>query len=306
MRIVYVRVAYILLPLSVVFIKYFPAIGRVPNRSGSNIFAGVALHKNGLGCTVFILGLFLFIDLLYIIRTNDRKLRLDAWIRVAMLATGIWLLITCASLTSMLSLSLGCALLWTTGHLTRKIGARRTLQYGTSLIVFVAILEYGFNATATISELSGRGSGFSGRTWIWELVREVNTDPVFGGGFYSFWSTPEAEEISALFKGTLASAHNGLLEMYLDGGGIGFGLLVAILILWAHRSTKRMLAGTFYGQLCLCFLLLAVVNNFSETHYFRFTPLWFTLLALMIDIMPRVQISTMRASISRLYAATGG
>mgnify|MGYP005866933777 CR=1 FL=1 len=122
----------------------------------------------------------------------------------------------------------------------------------------------------------------SGRTWIWELVRSANTDPLVGCGFYTFWTTPEAEEISALFKGTLASAHNGILEMYLDGGLIGASLLILLLVVWLRRSAVEMLRGSFRGQLCLCFLLLAVANNFSETHYFRFTPIWFTLLALMI------------------------
>ncbi len=44
------RCAYVLIPLSIVFIKYFPDLGRVYHRhSGELMITGVSLHKNGLG-----------------------------------------------------------------------------------------------------------------------------------------------------------------------------------------------------------------------------------------------------------------
>lgn len=156
-------------------------------------------------------------------------------------------------------------------------------------IACLAAFNYGFDVTGKISEAFGRGENFSGRTYIWEMVEKAHTDPIMGCGFYSFWSTPAAQEISDIFMGTLSTVHNGILEMYLDGGAIGVALLILLLLVWGWRSSKQFFEGTVRGRLALSFWLLAVINNFSETHYFRFTPLWFTLLVLMIDYPPSRQ-----------------
>ena len=155
-----------------------------------------------------------------------------------------------------------------------------------AVIACVAVLEFGFNLSGMILDLLGRDRTMSGRTWIWEMVEETHTDPLIGAGFYSFWSTDAARKISALFLGTLNSAHNGFLEMYLDGGAIGLALLILLLLTWARRSVRRMLTRTVLGRLGLCFWILAVIYNFSETNYFRLEPLWFTLLILMIQCPP--------------------
>ena len=42
-RVVFVRIAYILFPLSIVAIKWFPAIGRVARNSGDSMFRGLTL-----------------------------------------------------------------------------------------------------------------------------------------------------------------------------------------------------------------------------------------------------------------------
>lgn len=302
LKIIYVRLSYIIFPLSIVLIKYFPAIGRVPNRSGSNIFAGVATHKNGLGAIVFVTGLFLFIDLLHLKNREEERRNIDEWIRIGMLVLGFYLLFTCQSLTSILSLTLGAFIIWMMSRLSLTWSPRRVLNLGLVAIIFAGILEFGFDATTTISEWAGRGSGFSGRTLIWDMVKAADTNHILGSGFYTFWNSPESLEVRTLFKGTLASAHNGLLEMYLDGGMVGLVLLIILLVIWGKKSLQGMLLGSFQGQVCLTFWILTVFNNFSETHYFRFTPIWFTLLVLMINY-PR---NTLNESLKARYNYSTG
>ena len=64
LRAVYLRSAYVLLPLSVVLIKYFPSYGRSYGLGGEMLFTGVTTQKNGLGETVLLFTLFIAWDYL--------------------------------------------------------------------------------------------------------------------------------------------------------------------------------------------------------------------------------------------------
>src|SRR5205807_596298 len=61
---VFARYTYFAVPLSVIFIKYFPEFGRYYNRwTWSVVYCGIATEKNALGCLAFISGLFVVWDL---------------------------------------------------------------------------------------------------------------------------------------------------------------------------------------------------------------------------------------------------
>jgi exopolysaccharide production protein ExoQ len=286
MRTVYVRLAYLLFPLSVVFIKYFPEIGRATFRGGDSMFVGVCTHKNTLGLVVFVFSLFVVVDLWMLKRRPRQSQRTDVWIRYGLLGMAVWLLLTCESRTSLLCLILGCLLLWGTGRLLQARDPKRIVYRLVGVVVALVVLENAFDLSGLTLEALGRDRTLTGRTAIWESVRQTHPDPVFGCGFYSFWGTEAARTISKEFKGTLKTIHNGLLEMYVDGGVIGLSLLILLLLVWARTSFQRMLEGTIRGRMTVTFWVLAVIYNFSETNYFRLDPLWFTLLALMIECPP--------------------
>ena len=57
---VFTRCAFVLLPLSVLFIKYYPDLGRYYSRwTWEPVYCGVTTEKNALGCLVLVCGLFL-------------------------------------------------------------------------------------------------------------------------------------------------------------------------------------------------------------------------------------------------------
>ncbi|HUS09182.1 MAG TPA: hypothetical protein VMZ30_01860, partial [Pyrinomonadaceae bacterium] len=111
---------------------------------------------------------------------------------------------------------------------------------------------------------------------------QQRVDSLFGSGFYSFWDTQGAQDISSLFMGSLKTVHNGFIEMSLDCGFIGLALLILLLASWARKSIAELLSGSTFGAVALTLWLLAIVRNFSETEYFRPTPLWFTVILMMI------------------------
>lgn len=285
-RVVFVRISYLVFPLSVVFIKYYPHIGRVPSRNFTNMFTGVTMHKNELGEDVFVFGLIIVADLMALKLLGDKRDKVNERIRYGLLAVGAWLLYTCQSVTNMICLPLACVLLWATARLLQLPDTKRMLFRCLGVAAVVGLLQWAFDISGLVFEAFGRDSTLTGRTEIWDMVRQVHTNPIVGCGFYSFWSTRAAREISELYMGTLGTTHNGILEMYLDTGFIGAGLLILVLLVWGQRSIKLMLEGTIQGRVTFIYWLLAIGHNFSEVGYFRLTPIWFMLLLLMIDCPP--------------------
>src|SRR5580704_1516810 len=101
------RLAFVLVPLSLLFIWYYPSLGRVHTMDWTPEAVGVATQKNGLGelCDLYGLALLWRFRDAY----NDRKAPNRRWRLLglgAVLAMIVWLLHLCNSLTSICALSM--------------------------------------------------------------------------------------------------------------------------------------------------------------------------------------------------------
>jgi O-antigen ligase len=282
-RTVFVRVSYLLLPLSVIFIRYFPEIGRRPSRGGDNMFNGVAWHKSNLGALVFIFGLFILIDLVKLYKSSGgRDQRIGIWIRVVLLAMGFWLMYICASVTSLVCFSIGAFILWGTTRLLRMATPGAMLFSCLAFLAGVGIIQTTFDFSGSVLEALGKNKTLTGRTNIWEMIETANTPFLLGAGYCSFWNSTGAEDFKEQFI-WLNSAHNGFLDMYLDGGLVGVSLLILLVIGWGVRSIRRMLTGSLFGRIAFMIWALGLIFNFSETAYFRLDCVWFSLLVMMLE-----------------------
>jgi len=282
-RTVFIRAAYILLPLSVIFIKYYPAIGRQAGRTGDSMFCGVCMHKSSLGELAFILGLFIVIDLFELKKEGGfANTRINKWIRFGLLLMVAWLVHTCASATALICFTIGCLILWGSGRLVRSQNPARALAYCVVLLGCLFAIEKAFDVSGMVLDALGKDRSLTGRTEIWELAKQTGAKGLLGVGYFSFWTSAAAESIQQHFAGAMNSAHNGFLDMYLDGGMIGISLLLLLMLVWGGRSIKRMLAGTLFGRLGFTVWVLAILFNHSETAFFRLMPMWFTLLLMML------------------------
>ena len=285
-RIAFVRLAYIAFPLSIVFIKYYPAIGRITGRTGDNMYSGVAWHKTSLGEVVFLYSIFIVLDMLEIKKEGGPVQASAKWIRVGLLLMGAWLVRTCGSATAVLCFGLGLFLFWGTGRLVRLRNPVRMIVQCAAVFLVAFTLEKALDLSGMVFQALGKDKSLTGRTTIWEMSTEANPNPLLGTGYYSFWSTESAKHIQQFFAGVMNSAHNGFLDMYLDGGMVGLVLLLALMLVWGGRSITRMLRGTLFGRVAFMVWILAIVFNHSETAFFRLLPMWFTLLLMMIKCPP--------------------
>lgn len=281
-RTVFVRVSYILFPLSIIFIKFFPHIGRSFTRIGEPMYGGVTTQKNSLGETLFVFSLFLIWDLVEIFKGEKRAGRnFQIMVRVGLLLLGLWLLRICDSQTSLLCLILGTGIFWGSGRLLKMRQGKKVLI---TILVSIACL-LAADKTLGISEkiilALGRDPSLTGRTDIWRIVLEQKTDSLLGTGFYSFWDSSKGKAVIDAFM-QVNEAHNGYLEMYLDGGLVGDALLILLILSAGRKAIDNLFAGAALGRVGLIFWLLPILYNCSETSFFRLDVLWFTFLMLTV------------------------
>jgi O-antigen ligase len=268
------RTTYILIPFSLLLIKYFPNYGvRYGRYSGQQTWVGVTLHKNQLGRLCLIAAFFLIWSLVRRRQGHNTPVwKHQTHSEIFILVLALFLLIgpSAYSATSVISLGMGLLVYWGF-YLIKKfginLGAGILNAFVASLIIFgiVAFFTKGANVGLFASS-ARRDATLTGRTDVWAaLVPVVMQKPIIGRGFGGFWTprTKEAFEIN--------EAHNGYLDVLLGLGFVGI-LLVSIFLLSSCRKAQRELSNSFdWGILCICFLIMALVYNVTESSIHTFT-----------------------------------
>jgi exopolysaccharide production protein ExoQ len=275
--------SYALIVLSIVFIKYFPDIGRYFDRSTWEYhFGGVATDKNMLGWSLFMSAVFLAWNWFHLRKREPRPMRL--LLTYPLLLLGIlWLFHAANSSTG-----LGCSLLAIGILLALKLPAIRfrVPQLGWYLgiiVVFLALFDAVFGLRELIVTGLGRDLTLTGRTDIWALVLKEKVNPLIGTGFYSFWLGDRSDRLSQHFFFRLNEAHDGYLETYLNSGWIGLILLVIFLLAAGKRIKNHLAAGDEYADLRLALLISIAFYNVTESAFNRMAPIWFLLLLIVTD-----------------------
>jgi O-antigen ligase len=289
MRVVFVRVSYILFPLSVVFIRWFPDIGRFHSGvSGAYLPAGVTVHKNELGQLTVVFCVVLLWDLM---ETKKRGTALGAeperWVRMVNLGIGFYLLALSSSATSWVGFLIALPLLFLGKRLAQRKHAKRVFMAGAFAIALLVAL--GMTYASSFSEAMERGDGFSGRTDIWRVTqqkfKEKYGEPSFvGAGYHGFWESSVGMSVwKEIGMNPLTQAHNGYLEIYLHGGFVGLFLLSVLIGVFGWSGVHKLVREEPLGRLALVFWPVLLFVNFTEAQFFQVGPLWFTTLLVCMD-----------------------
>jgi exopolysaccharide production protein ExoQ len=274
-RAIFVRCGYVLIPLSLVFIRWFPDLGRRYSlHSGMMEATGVTSQKNSLGAMVVVCGLLIVWDWFEKRQTADaqnrKERRFDNYVRVAVLAIGIYLLRMSDSKTSIVCLVLGAAILGA----TRVSFFRHRLQMLGGLALASVLAFYVADQTFHLKELFlsdlGRDATLTGRTDVWRELRNVGTDPILGTGFMSFWDDEKYQ--SKLPYWVHFSAHNGYLDIYLAGGWTGVFFLGVMLLGTGLRINQSLSWGGDYSVFRFAVFVITLVANYTESNFACMTP----------------------------------
>lgn len=274
---VFRRIIYVLIPYSYVLINYFSQYGRMYiHHEGALMWTGVTVHKNSLAQLCLFSALFLIWTF---IRRNQGN-NIPAWryqtileVFILLMAFYLWggpehTLTYSATATVAFAIGLSVFVLL---YRMKKLRARPTAAVLiASLIIAIA---YGtvtpFLGKLSIIDISstlGREETLKGRADVWrKVVPTAMERPILGHGFSSFWTTATRE------KYAMTNAHNGYLDLILSVGLAGFFLYVSFL-LSNMRSAQRVMAQDYdWGNLWICFLLMGVVINMTESSFNTFT-----------------------------------
>jgi len=286
------RAGYVLLPLSVLLMKYYPDLGRVLNRSWTEEWIGVTGQKNTLGeiCTVFGLGLLWRFRGVYNNRQDPKR-----WRQLVALGTVlgmvIWLLWMCESMTSISALVLasGVMLLSTRPTFRRKPALIHVLVI-TALIVPAYALF--FESTGTLVGELGRDPSLTGRTEIWDVVLSIPDNRLVGAGYETFWVGSRLQQVWGPIGMDINEAHDGYIEMLLNLGWIGVALLGALIATGYRNVLGAYRRDLDIGSLRTAYLLATVITGFTEAAFRMMDPIWiFFLLAtitLPVDSAPQI------------------
>ena len=286
--------AIVCLPLSALFSKFYPALGRIYTVTGTQMWVGVTGHKNMLGI------LCAFTGIVLVWRNLAKWPKVD-FLDAGLIVLDIYLLLGSKSTTSVIVFLMGASLLVAQARLkgnARKLN--RVIIFGLISLLAIQVMAVSFLGKSFAPDLlaaAGKDASLTGRIPLWqELIDMGGQTPIFGCGFASFWlSADRLSDLWARVSWTPTSAHNGYIEIFLDLGIIG--LLVLFLLL---AQTNKNIVNSFgdhleFGKLKIAFFVMIFFHNFSESGYGKPTTLiW--LLFLMCSIVARTEPESGRRS----------
>jgi O-antigen ligase len=296
------RTAFLLVPLSVLFIKYYPDLGRVYSRwTWQPSWTGVATDKNMLGMTCLVFGLASSWRLLTAFQAPKSRSRTQLLVaHGAVVATTLWLLQKCNSMTSLSCFLLGTGLMLAMSF--RFVSRRRAVVH---LLVFAAVatafavlfLDLGSALLSTM----GRDPTLTGRTDLWRHVLDMNRRPLIGTGFASFWLGPRLESLWRIYWWQPTESHNGYLEIFLNLGWVGVVLFAVVLGTTYHKAIRLFRVDHETGSLVLAYFVAGIAYNFTEAAFKTMNLVWIAfMLAVVASCRTFKQVSPEPAKVTAL------
>jgi exopolysaccharide production protein ExoQ len=233
---------------------------------------GGTLHPNeqGVNCSVLLMAAFSLMS-------SEKKRR---WILCIGIAIGIICLILTRSRTSMLATLL--AVFAYVFYATSPYKKVQLLIYSVPVLcVFCLLLESPidvFSRIFFIGRIDSDLDTLNSRTILWhEAIKYWAARPFGGYGFNSFWTAKHIGTISNVWAGSysLASAHSGYIDLFLDVGLIGGVLYVAMLVFAVRaslHSAKTLNKNCLFPTLLLLFIAFHALaeSDFTRTTWLNF------------------------------------
>lgn len=277
------RVSFILIPLSILLIEFYPHIGMAySSATGTTEYAGVTLNKNMLGRICLVFGLAASWRLITMLRNGSGKKK--QWLaQGTLLAMILVLLVMVNSATSGACFLIGVGTMIYMALPSERRRSKATLiivgMASVALLVFVLPDIY-----AALVGALGRNTTLTGRTKLWHALLGMDTHPWVGTGYESFWLGSRLNKLWSQFYWQPNEAHNGYLGIYLELGWLGLGFLAVLLAAGYRNIVAALRYETETAILQLSFFVTALIYNFTEAAFRMMIPVWIFLLWAIIAV----------------------
>lgn len=284
------RCALILLPLSVMFIKYYPQLGRAYNKLGEGSYSGVSYNKNGLGYLCMISGIFLIYDFLNKIKYRKKLInsKKDYLIELILIGMTFWLINKSNSATSTICYIIGSILI-----IALNINFIKKSIQNIGFIIFILILfilsliTIGLeNILSTYLEQLGRQDTFWGRVELWKILLQYKTNPWIGSGYDSFWLGDRLKQLWEIYWWKPNQAHNGYIEIYLNTGLFGIFLIAIVILSNFNKMLKELVNNFEFSKLRISLLTVIILYNITEASFKGLHLVWFAFLLITFEYKP--------------------
>ena len=282
------RFSFLLLPLSVLFVKYYPDLGR-SYHMGMPMFTGVADQKNGLGAICLLSGIYFSWNLLVCrstAYTSGKRLHYSVYFIVLPMIA--WLLYMANSATSLACLIVALCI-FVVGRQPAMVSKPRMILYlGIACFVLFGIMEIAFDIKDTVISMLGRRTDLTTRVPMWEDLLTMVKNPLVGFGYESFW-LGDRQQIVFERWGLFGNAHNGYLQMYLDLGYIGLFFLAAWILSGLRNVARELIIDYPVAVLRFCFIVVVCLYNYTEATFNGVSNIWIIFLLGIMDVASRQQ-----------------
>jgi exopolysaccharide production protein ExoQ len=262
------RCAYVVFPISICWMKYFPALGRRHDEYGASNNVGIAEAKNGLGeiCLIFLLFLLWHLSKVW---KQEKSFQRRGELRLTglLILMALYCLGKAHSATSALSLLLGSATMVLLG--LRFVSKRTIGVYVVGAVIVLAAAQMTFDIYGRMVELTGHEATIEGRGRLWGVLLQTDTNAIFGAGFESYWLGKRVEEIWAMpeFWWHPNQAHNGYLELYLNLGIAGLCLFAGVILATFRKILLELLQVFEWGRFEMGCLFAILAHNWTEAGF---------------------------------------
>jgi exopolysaccharide production protein ExoQ len=291
----FLRTTYVLIPLSAILVKYIPNQG-IEYRSwnGEKFYVGACLQKNGLGRLCLICAVFLVWMLIRRWKGRERiTWKYQTLVEILILVIIGWLLKGPGNnypMTAVAVLVISCGVLFALMTLKREIANRlHSAMAVVTLVVALALMFFSVSGMIPSmgTQTMGRDGTFTGRTDIWDGVRKVAFDnALVGVGYNGYWYKPH--EFPNV-PGAVNEGHNGYLDVFVETGFVGLGLLVIVLASYVFRAKRTNAFDYDWACFRVGFMLMMILHNFTETSLLRSSAHFWALFIFMYVVYPEAR-----------------
>lgn len=283
------RVGFLLVPLSILFIRFYPEWGRAYSMGGRPMWTGVCTDKNALGALCMVVGavtLWRMMDV-WAARDDRRVGRLMALTSIFLMV--VYLIQLVDSKTAQM-----CFVFATLVISLRWVFHRPWLVFcftvGTVVACYMVLIA-GYSGDTL--EAIGRDESLTGRTDVWAHVLAQVQNPLFGAGYENFWM---GDRLAALWVWGGNQSHNGYIEVYVNLGWVGLAFLAIVIVTGYRNMIGFLRANPELGRLKVAFFVICLTYNFSESAFKMMTPVWLMFLWATLAT-PQVQPSAARGEV---------